>query len=254
MIPATTKPKKVPKVGSKKKPQQDAMDIETEKKVKIIDTCPFPTLKVEEDSLTVSGFKGYQTISANYRIIEGTYYFEVKVESPILSQPFPDVPPQVRVGIATKTFDKETSLGSDPFSYAYKGEDGCIINDGIPVKYGEKYQAGDVIGVLLHMKPPKPSHLYTNKDPNTPDINEGSKLLFFKNGICEKIAFTDLHEGFYYASASLYMNARVKFNFGPDFEKSPNLQPFQDDPDIMNFNPYSIIPTLPKMYDQIDFQ
>jgi hypothetical protein len=51
----------------------------------------------------------------------------------------------------------------------------------------------------------------------------GSKLLFFKNGVCQGIAFENLNSGVYYPSISLYMGARVKLNFGPQFTYEPVL-------------------------------
>ncbi|CAL5350837.1 unnamed protein product [Camellia sinensis] len=54
----------------------------------------------------------------------------------------------------------------------------------------------------------------------------GSEISFFKNGICQGVAFQDLYGGRYYPAASMYTlpnqpNCVVKFNFGPDFEFFP---------------------------------
>ncbi|CAK9183472.1 unnamed protein product [Ilex paraguariensis] len=54
----------------------------------------------------------------------------------------------------------------------------------------------------------------------------GSEISFFKNGICQGVAFKDLYGGRYYPAASMYTlpnqpNCLVKFNFGPDFEFFP---------------------------------
>lgn len=54
----------------------------------------------------------------------------------------------------------------------------------------------------------------------------GSEISYFKNGICQGVAFTDLYGGRYYPAASMYTlpnqpPCAVKFNFGPDFEKFP---------------------------------
>ncbi|KAK6164117.1 hypothetical protein DH2020_000981 [Rehmannia glutinosa] len=54
----------------------------------------------------------------------------------------------------------------------------------------------------------------------------GSEISYFKNGICQGVAFTDLYGGFYYPAASMYTLPNqpacvVKFNFGPDFERFP---------------------------------
>lgn len=54
----------------------------------------------------------------------------------------------------------------------------------------------------------------------------GSEISFFKNGICQGVAFKDLQGGRYYPAASMFTlpnepNCTVKFNFGPDFECFP---------------------------------
>uniref|UniRef100_A0A0A9D6Q5 SPRY domain-containing protein n=1 Tax=Arundo donax TaxID=35708 RepID=A0A0A9D6Q5_ARUDO len=54
----------------------------------------------------------------------------------------------------------------------------------------------------------------------------GSEICFFKNGVCQGIAFKDIPGGRYYPAASMYTlpnepNCVVKFNFGPDFELFP---------------------------------
>ncbi|CAK7331104.1 unnamed protein product [Dovyalis caffra] len=55
---------------------------------------------------------------------------------------------------------------------------------------------------------------------------DGSEISFFKNGVCQGVAFKDLFGGRYYPAASMYTlpnqpNCVVKFNFGPDFEFFP---------------------------------
>lgn len=61
----------------------------------------------------------------------------------------------------------------------------------------------------------------------------GSEISFFKNGICQGVAFKDLHGGRYYPAASMFTlpnepNCTVKFNFGPEFECFP--EDFNDRP------------------------
>jgi hypothetical protein len=210
------------------------------------------SLKLSQDFNSVTGSKGYRSIIANYPIIEGTYYFEAKVEKSNIPPPFSNIDPQLRIGIATKTFDREISLGSDQNSYGYKSIDGCAIHQGIKTKYSEKYGEGDVIGCLVHMKPPKPK--VRNQEFNKiaqPEVNEGSKLIFFKNGKCLGTAFQDLKEGFYFAAISLYMNAKVRMNFGPEFEKPPVLNELPEE--LHKYKPYSAIATEPTLYKDIEF-
>ncbi|KAK8953361.1 hypothetical protein KSP40_PGU011203 [Platanthera guangdongensis] len=54
----------------------------------------------------------------------------------------------------------------------------------------------------------------------------GSEITFFKNGICQGVAFKDLFGGRYYPAASLYTlpnqpSCEVRFNFGPNFNCFP---------------------------------
>lgn len=50
----------------------------------------------------------------------------------------------------------------------------------------------------------------------------GSKTLFFKNGKCEGVAFTDIYGGCYYPAMALHKSVTVSANFGPKF-KYPNV-------------------------------
>lgn len=64
-------------------------------------------------------------------------------------------------------------------------------------------------------------------------VHAGSEITFFKNGVCQGVAFSDLFGGRYYPAASMFTspnqpNCWVKFNFGPDFELFP--QDFGDRP------------------------
>lgn len=51
----------------------------------------------------------------------------------------------------------------------------------------------------------------------------GSKIVFFKNGKPQGEAFTDIHHGAYYPALSIYKNATISINFGPNF-KYPNVE------------------------------
>lgn len=55
----------------------------------------------------------------------------------------------------------------------------------------------------------------------------GSKIIFFKNGHCEGVAFQDVYDGSYYPSLSLHKNATVSVNFGPNFKYQPSIPEFR---------------------------
>ncbi len=70
------------------------------------------------------------------------------------------------------------------------------------------------------------SHLYyeDKDDPKELDKRElrsGSKILCFKNGVYQGVAFEDIYCGTYYPSLSLYKSITVRTNFGPDFWAPP---------------------------------
>lgn len=46
----------------------------------------------------------------------------------------------------------------------------------------------------------------------------GSKIMFFKNGESQGEAFTDINAGAYYPAISIFKNATVSVNFGPNFK------------------------------------
>ncbi|KAI0236142.1 Set1/Ash2 histone methyltransferase complex subunit ASH2 [Lamellibrachia satsuma] len=71
------------------------------------------------------------------------------------------------------------------------------------------------------------SHLYyEEKDPVAKGAKQlepckNSKIVLFKNGKCQGVAFEDILGGAYYPAISLYKTASVTVNFGPDFEYPP---------------------------------
>lgn len=52
----------------------------------------------------------------------------------------------------------------------------------------------------------------------------GSEVSFFKNGVCQGVAYTDIYAGEYFPAASMYTlpspekKCSVRFNFGPNFQ------------------------------------
>ena len=50
----------------------------------------------------------------------------------------------------------------------------------------------------------------------------GSRLVCYRNGEETGTMFIDVNAGIYYPAASLYKNATVTFNFGPNFRYPPN--------------------------------
>lgn len=71
------------------------------------------------------------------------------------------------------------------------------------------------------------SHLYYEEKDNVPESLKnlkplkGSRVLFFKNGVCQGVAFENINGGAYYPSLSLHKSSTVSVNFGPNFKYPP---------------------------------
>ena len=180
---------------------------------------------LHEGDLLAQGHKGYISVLSNFPVIEGCYYYEVKILPPKMPLAYENHLPHVRIGICTKDFKCDYVLGYDNKSYSYRDLDGSVYNEGYSKDYGEAYTIGDTIGCLIYLKPPKPKSIkveVTSEDEKKfEEINLGSKVVFFKNGVCQGLAFENIIQGFYYMGASLYNHARIKCNFGPHFECIP---------------------------------
>ncbi|XP_049353463.1 protein TRAUCO [Solanum verrucosum] len=190
---------------------------------------------VSEDRLTAGSTKGYRMVRATRGVLEGAWYFEIKVVK------LGDTG-HTRLGWSTDKGDLQAPVGYDGNSFGYRDFDGSKIHKALREKYGEEgYGEGDVIGLYINLPEgaqyaPKPPRLVWYKgqrymcaaDPkeDPPKIIPGSEISFFKNGVCQGVAFKDLYGGRYYPAASMYTlpdqpNCTVKFNFGPDFECFP---------------------------------
>lgn len=174
-------------------------------------------------------------VRATRGVVEGAWYFEIKVIRLGNSG-------HTRLGWTTENGDLQAPVGYDGNSYGYRDIDGCKIHKALREEYGNQgYSEGDVIGFYINLPD---GELYAPKPPNfvwykgqrymysatgkdePPKVVLGSEITFFKNGICQGVAFKDLFGGRYYPAASLYtlpnqQSCEVKFNFGPDFEFFP---------------------------------
>ncbi|KAF5735804.1 protein TRAUCO [Tripterygium wilfordii] len=192
-------------------------------------------VELSDDRMSAGSTKGYRMVRATRGVSEGAWYFEIKVVN---------LGPtgHTRLGWTTEKGDLQAPVGYDGNSFGYRDMDGSKVHKALREKYGEEgYKEGDVIGLYINLPDgnlyaPKPPHLVMYKAQRyyvAPDVKEdppkvvpGSELSFFKNGICQGVAFKDLYGGRYYPAASIYTlpdqpNCMVKFNFGPDFEFLP---------------------------------
>ncbi|KAL1547451.1 protein TRAUCO [Salvia divinorum] len=134
-------------------------------------------------------------------------------------------------------------VGYDASSFGYRDIDGSKVHKALREKYAnEGYKEGDVIGFYINIPDggsyaPDPPRLVWHKGQRyicASNVKEdvlkvvpGSEISYFKNGICQGVAFANLYGGRYYPAASMYTlpnqpPCSVKFNFGPVFESFPD--------------------------------
>ncbi|XP_004291769.1 PREDICTED: protein TRAUCO [Fragaria vesca subsp. vesca] len=192
-------------------------------------------VEVSDDRMSAGSTKGYRMVRATRGVVEGAWYFEIRVMS--LGETG-----HTRLGWSNDKGDLQAPVGYDGNSFGYRDIDGSKVHKALREKYGEEgYKEGDVIGFYINLPDggsyaPKPPHLVWYKGQRYATATEakeddvkvvpGSEISFFKNGVCQGVAFKDLYGGRYYPAASMYTlphqpNCVVKFNFGPHFEFFP---------------------------------
>jgi len=204
----------------------------------------------KNNNVNLKGKKGHSSHYSKQTIETGTYYFEVTVQSldfnfadyvnprriddfskkyyePILLN-MRAYAPNIRVGFISAHEELDLPLGADEKSYGYRCSDGFIINDGDYLEGNSNYSHGDVIGALIHLKPPMPEFLRTTST----QVNE-CYIKFFKNGIEQPKGFNGIIEGSYHAAITLYNFSQANINFGPKFmfpvsEEIKNVKSFSD--------------------------
>ncbi|CAG0917751.1 unnamed protein product [Notodromas monacha] len=197
-----------------------------------------PQLKIGDHRMTVTGEKGYCMVRATHGVSHGTWYFECTiVEMPDNSA--------TRIGWAQAYANLQAPLGYDKFGYSYRSRKGTKFHESNGYHYGEGYEKGDTIGMLIELPQNKPissylpntckgkalvrfkNHLYFEEKDDLKAITnnltplKGSKISFFKNGVSQRVAFDNIFEGLYIPAISLYKSASVTVNFGPNFKHPP---------------------------------
>lgn len=202
-----------------------------------------PQLKVSEDRLAVTGEKGYCTIRATHAVTRGIWYWEATVEE------MPEGS-ATRLGWCQEYANLQAPLGYDKFGYSWRSRKGTKFHESAGKRYSSGYGEGDTLGFMLVMPystkvkhvpnvyKDRPlvkfkSHLYYEEKDNVPECLknlkplEGSKLLFFKNGVCQGVAFSNIYGGPYYPALSMHKNSTVSVNFGPNFKFAPSVSEYQ---------------------------
>uniref|UniRef100_A0A182W2Z6 B30.2/SPRY domain-containing protein n=1 Tax=Anopheles minimus TaxID=112268 RepID=A0A182W2Z6_9DIPT len=201
-----------------------------------------PQLKVSEDRLSITGEKGYCMARASHYVTKGCWYWEATVE---------DMPDSsaCRLGWGQEYANLQAPLGYDKFGYSWRSRKGTKFHESHGKHYSAGYTEGDTLGFLITLPnenqanqasntfKDRPlvkfkSHLYyedkdrVNETLKSLKIQPGSRIHFFKNGVCQGEAFADIYKGAYYPAISLHKNVTVSVNFGPNFKHPEVLKEY----------------------------
>uniref|UniRef100_A0A8C4DNY2 Set1/Ash2 histone methyltransferase complex subunit ASH2 n=1 Tax=Dicentrarchus labrax TaxID=13489 RepID=A0A8C4DNY2_DICLA len=207
-----------------------------------------PQLKISDDRLTVTGEKGYSMVRASHGVRKGAWYFEVTVE---------DMPSETaaRLGWSQPLGNLQAPLGYDKFSYSWRSKKGTKFHQSIGKHYSSGYGQGDTLGFFIELPDTTEtskalpdtykdkalikfkSYLYFEEKDYVDKAEKSlksmtpSRMIFFKNGVSQGVAFENLFEGLYFPAISLYKSCTVSVNFGPHFKHPPKdlkYQPMSD--------------------------
>jgi hypothetical protein len=200
----------------------------------------------------LSGIKGHRNFYTKQNIDVGIYYFEVTPNNmdysildyisnkridefskryyEIIQNNAKDYQPNIRIGLIHEKGDIDLPLGADKYSYGLRIRDGVLISDGEYISTGYKYTRGDIIGVLVHLKPPRPEFLKTNHED---EVNKECHIKYYVNGHEIESRFVGLLEGNYKPTVTLYNFSKATINFGPNykftnFDEYNNIKHFND--------------------------
>ncbi|GLG95479.1 Set1/Ash2 histone methyltransferase complex subunit ASH2 [Gryllus bimaculatus] len=196
-----------------------------------------PQLRISEDRLALTGDKGYCMVRATHAVSRGTWYWEATVEE------MPEGS-AARLGWAQEYANLQAPLGYDKFGYSWRSRKGTRFHECRGKHYSSGYGEGDTLGFLIalpessdikhipHTYKDRPlvkfkSHLYYEEKDRVAEslkdlkVLNDSKIIFYKNGVCQGVAFSDIYGGAYFPALSLHKSATVSVNFGPNFKFPP---------------------------------
>ena len=151
-----------------------------------------------------------------------------------------------RIGWGQEYANLQSPLGYDKFGYSWRSRKGTKFHESHGKHFSDSYGEGDVLGFLIELPEQEgaryipntfkdrplvkfKSHLYYEDKDKVSDtlknlkVHAGSKITFFKNGVCQGIAFQNIYAGAYYPSISIHKGANVSLNFGTDAFKYPEI-------------------------------
>jgi Set1/Ash2 histone methyltransferase complex subunit ASH2 len=179
---------------------------------------------------------------SSFGVKEGSWYYEIEVL---------EHKGNTRLGWSTEKGDLQAPVGYDKYSFSYRDKEGTKFHQSRGASYGESYGPGDIIGFYIHLPPNAAANAVatleeiklSGKKDEEPNKLDGSEILFYKNGVSQGVAFSNIYEGRYFAAGSLYGGASVKFNFGPKFKYPPKdkeYRPFNELVEVVLAEPSDI--------------
>lgn len=201
-----------------------------------------PQLKISEDRLSATGEKGYCSVRATHCVSKGCWYWEATIEE------MPEGS-ATRIGWGQDYANLQAPLGYDKFGYSWRSRKGTVFHEQRGKHFSDGYGEGDTLGFMIILPEvattrripqaykDKPlvkfrSHLYYEEKDNVSECLKkltplpGSKIMCFKNGVLQGVAFSDIYGGVYYPTVSLHKNATVSLNFGPNFKFAPSADEY----------------------------
>lgn len=129
-------------------------------------------VELSDDRLSAMSTKGYRMVRATRGVVDGDWYFEVRVVRTGASG-------HARLGWATESGDLQAPVGYDGSSYGYRDVDGCKIHRALREEYGkEGYGEGDVIGFRISLPE---GEAYAPRPPNFVWY-KGQRYMYSANG------------------------------------------------------------------------
>ncbi|XP_044726626.1 set1/Ash2 histone methyltransferase complex subunit ASH2 [Chrysoperla carnea] len=201
-----------------------------------------PQLKISEDRLAVTGEKGYCTVRATHAVTRGVWYWEATIEE------MPEGS-ATRIGWGQEYANLQAPLGYDKFGYSWRSRKGTRFHESCGKHYSSGYGEGDTLGFMIILPDSSKvkhvpntykdrplvkfkSHLYYEEKDNVAESLKnlkplvGSQIIFFKNGVCQGVAFMDIYGGAYYPAVALHKSSTVSVNFGPTFKNAPSIDEY----------------------------
>lgn len=123
----------------------DKTDDSPETKICLSKVYKAEKVELGEDRLSAGSTKGYRMVRATRGVVEGAWYFEIKVVA--LGETG-----HTRLGWSTEKADLQAPVGYDGNSFGYRDIDGTKVHKALREKYGEEgYKEGDVIGFYINL-------------------------------------------------------------------------------------------------------